>query len=137
MNSMSKYYKKCEIFFANRWRCLGDISKFKVEFVFNSLYQQSGKTLILYIPIRFPYRGLFSPVFLQDFYWPRVKRYNFPVSISWISFWPRPMLKGPKRSCVVLVVLGVVETWAKKFQIEQKIVKGNKKCAREQKNVQG
>ena len=28
-------------------------------------------------------------------------------------YWPRAMLKGPKRRFVVVVVLGVVETWVK------------------------
>ena len=47
------------------------------------------------------------------------------------------MLKGPKRSFVVVVVLvlvvGVVETLAKNDLNRTKFVHGNKKCAREQK----
>ena len=34
----------------------------------------------------------------------------------WGHFWPRAMLKGPKRSFVVVVFLGGLESWAKNFQ---------------------
>ena len=47
--------------------------------------------------------------------------------LEWCNtfFWPRAMLKSPKRSFVFVLVLGV-KTWVRNVQ-------GNKKCAREQK----
>ena len=46
------------------------------------------------------------------------------------------MLKGPKRSFVVVVVLGV-ESKAKNISNGTKIVQANKKCAREKKMFKG
>ena len=74
--------------------------------------------------------------------------------VRWKNVWPRAT-QGPKRSFVVFVLLGGVESWAKifpngtkkvrkqkMFQMEQKVfanrkcAKWNIKCAREQKMLQ-
>ena len=56
-------------------------------------------------------------------------------------FLPRAMLKGSKRSFVVVVFLGGVESWAKMFQMEQKIFEKKfskqKICKKEQKMFVG
>ena len=65
-----------------------------------------------------------------------------------ILCWPRALLKGPKRSfdvVVVLLLLGVETSsksnkncaWEQRNCKETKNVKGNKKCAREQKMCKG
>ena len=56
---------------------------------------------------------------------------------SWYQklFWPRAPLKGPKRSFVVVVVLGVVETWVK---MEQKnVTKGTINVRKRQSCLKG
>ena len=56
-----------------------------------------------------------------------------PLNVEWSNFWPRAMLKGPKRSFVVVFLRVGGESWAKNVPNRTKIVRGNKKCVREQK----
>ena len=56
------------------------------------------------------------------------------ATFPWLTlllFWPRALLKGPKRSFVVRVLVPVpgVESKAKDFRNCTKIVQGNKKCS--------
>ena len=56
------------------------------------------------------------------------------------TFWPRALLKGPKRSFVVLVLVVLVvgvETFCLNVLNGTKSVQANKKCAREQKMCKG
>ena len=68
-------------------------------------------------------------IYFEPFEFPEPCYYHWWKENPTFFFWPRAMLKGPKRSFVVLVLVVGVESSSKNVQNGTKIVQGNQKCA--------